>query len=86
MTNQIYYLLDFHKKCVSIIRYGDDIIDKYCVYVNLQLDKYFTDEQQIQLKLKNFNRDLLDKFAYGDVENISFIDLDEIEKQDFYSG
>lgn len=41
MRDKIYYLLYFHKKCINIINYGDDLINKYCIYVNTQLNKYF---------------------------------------------
>ncbi len=73
MRDKIYYLLDFHKKCINVVNY-DDIINKYCNYVNTQLNKYFSIEQQLQLKLHNFNYNLLNKIAF---ENISFDNLDE---------
>jgi len=56
MNDQIYYLLDFHKKCIRIITYDETIIDKYCIYVNLQLNRFFTKEEQEQLKMSNFER------------------------------
>lgn len=77
MRNKIYYLLDFHKQCNYVIRYRDNTITKYCNYVNLKLDEYFSKEQQIQLKLHNFNHELLYKFAFEDIEDISFDDLNE---------
>ena len=82
MINNIYYLLYFHKKCNNIIQYGDNIIKKYCDYVNLKLNKYFSQEQQIQLKLYNFNQDLLYKFAFEDVEDITF---DNLNKEILYN-
>jgi hypothetical protein len=82
--NKIYYLLNFHKKCNYIIVYGDKIIKKYCEYVNLLLGKYFSVEEQKQLKLYNFNYDLLYKFAFGDVEDISFDNINEDILCDFF--
>lgn len=84
MRNNIYYLLDFHKKCIQIIGYGDFIINKYCEYVNLLLDDYLTDNEQKQLKLHNFNYDLIYKFAFGDVDDISFDGIDKNKLDDFF--
>jgi hypothetical protein len=72
MSNQIYYLLDFHKKCVRIITYDIHTIEEYCKYVNFQLNRWFSIEEQKQLKMDNFDKDKLHQFAYEDVDNISF--------------
>ena len=84
MRNKIYYLLDFHMKCLNVIGYGDDTIEKYCKYVNSLLDTFFSSEQQIQLKMNNFNYELLYKFAFEDVDDISFDNLDENILCDFF--
>lgn len=76
MRNQIYYLLDLHKKCSQIIMYDNDTINKYCDFVNFELNRHFSVEEQKQLKLYNFNYDKLYQFAYGDVDNITFHELD----------
>ena len=81
MNDQIYYLLDFHKKCIRIITYDETIIDKYCIYVNLQLNRFFTKDEQEQLKMLNFDKDKLYEFAYSDVKGISF---DGLNKKDLY--
>jgi hypothetical protein len=65
--NNIYYLLDFHKKCEDIAKHGDEIIDKYCKYVNMLLNKYFSEDQQRQFCYKDVY-----SFAYEDVYGISF--------------
>jgi hypothetical protein len=75
--NEIYYLLEFHKKCCRIACYGDTIISNYCNFVNTILNDNFTIQEQKQLKLYNFNSDLLYKFAYDDVNDITFNDLDK---------
>lgn len=75
--NEIYYLLEFHKKCFSISSYGDNIINNYCKFVNNILNEHFTTQEQKQLKLYEFNPQLLYKFAYDDVENITFDNLDK---------
>lgn len=85
MRNQIYYLLDFHKQCQIIIQNSEEIVDKYCEYINLLLNKYFTDEEQMQLKLKNFDSDKLYQFAYTGVENISFDNINPIILEDFFN-
>ncbi len=77
MRNKIYYLLDFHIKCTSVARYGNEIINNYCNYVNSLLHKYFNVNEQIQLKLNNFDINKLYKFAYDTVEDISFDNIDE---------
>ena len=84
MRNKIYYLLDFHNKCNQIINYGDTIINKYCNYINLLLNKYFSQEEQKQLKMYDFNHELLYKFAFEDVDDISFDDLNEDKLCDFF--
>jgi len=76
MRSQIYYLLDFHKKCERIITYGIEIIEDYCIYVNFQLNRWFSIEEQKQLKMFEFDKDKLYEFAYGDVDDISFDGLD----------
>ena len=75
--NEIYYLLEFHKKCCRISIYSDTIINNYCKFVNLILNDNFTIQEQKQLKLYEFNPELLNKFAYYDVENIKFDNLDK---------
>jgi hypothetical protein len=76
--NQIYYLYDFHAQCENILRYGIIIINKYIKYVNLKLNKYFTKEEQIQLRLDNFDLNLMNIFAYNDLpERISFDGIDK---------
>ena len=82
--NEIYYLLEFHKKCCSIIDYGDNIINKYCSFVNFILDKNFTLQEQIQLKLNNFNYELLYKFAYSNVDDITFNNIDKIKLAELF--
>jgi hypothetical protein len=77
MRNKIYYLLVFHIKCTSVARYGNEIINNYCNYVNSLLHKYFNVNEQIQLKLNNFDINKLYKFAYDTVEDISFDNIDE---------
>lgn len=76
--NKIYYLYDLHKSCQYIIQQCDDIILKYIKYVNYNLKKYFTELQQKQLELYNFNYDLLYKIAYQDLpHNISFDTIED---------
>ena len=74
---EIYYLLDFHKKCVQVIKYSDKIIDDYCNYINKRLEENFTVQEQKQLKLFGFDKEQLYNFAYYDVENITFDNLDK---------
>lgn len=75
--NEIYYLLEFHKKCVRISSYGDNVINNYCKFVNNLLNEHFTIQEQKQLKLYEFNPQLLYKIAYYDVEDITFDNLDK---------
>jgi hypothetical protein len=77
--NQIYYLLEFHKKCCRISTYGDTIISNYCSFVNKLLNENFEYEEQKQLRMVNFNSELLCKFAFEDVDGITFDNLDEIK-------
>lgn len=84
MRNKIYYLLDFHKKCCEVNNHGEQLINKYCDYVNSMLDKYFSIDQQIQLKLRNFNSELLYKFSFDEVDDISFDGLDDEKLDDFF--
>ena len=58
--------------------YGDKIINNYCKFVNNVLNEYFTIQEQKQLKLYEFNPELLHKLAYYDVEDITFDNLDKI--------
>ena len=83
--NQIYYLFDLHCKCNLIIKYGDDIINKYIEFVKLKLDQCFTKKEQIQLKLNDFNYNLLSKIADCNLpENISFDNIDDIKLFNFF--
>ena len=85
MRNQIYYLLDFHNQCQIIIQNSEELTDKYCKYINLLLNEYFTEEEQMQLKLKNFDSNKLYEFAYtGGIENISFDNINPIILEDFF--
>lgn len=75
--NEIYYLLEFYKKCVRISSYGDKVINNYCKFVNNVLNEHFTIQEQKQLKLYEFNPQLLYNLAYYDVEDITFDNLDK---------
>ncbi len=74
---EIYYLLDFHKKCFRISKYSDVIIENYCKFVNLMLNNNFNIEEQKQLKLYEFDEMLLHEFAYDAIEGITFDNLDK---------
>jgi hypothetical protein len=84
MRNNIYYLLDFHKKCCQVINYDKEIIDNYCNYVKLLLDKNFDKNEQSQLQLNNINFELIYKCAYGEIDDISFDNLDKIKLNEFF--
>lgn len=84
--NSIYYLLNFHKQCIEISRYGESTQKKYCHYVNEQLNTYFTPLEIKQLQMQNFDISELYEFAYGVVENISFDQLDEIKLNTFFEN
>ena len=79
--SEIYYLLNFHKKCEQIACYGTSVINNYCLFVNKILNELFDQDQQKQLKLYGFNKDVLYEFAYNDVDDISF---DNLDKQNLY--
>lgn len=79
MRDKIYYLMDFHKKCTQIMMYGDELSNRYCDFVNAELNKHFSVEEQKQLKLHNFNYDIIYEFAFGDVDGISFDGLDDVK-------
>jgi hypothetical protein len=85
-TRKIYYLLDFHKVCLHITMYSDNIINKFCEFVNFELNRHFSIEEQQQLKMFCFNRNLLDKFAYNNVEGISFDGLDDNKLYEFFTN
>jgi hypothetical protein len=84
MTNNIYYLLDFYKKCSIIINYDEKTINNYCKYVQSLLDTYFNINEQKQLRLYNFNHDLMYKFVYQEIDDILFDNLDELKLHDFF--
>jgi len=84
MRDKIYYLLDFHKKCQDVIKYSDKTIHKYCEFVIQKLNHYFTTEEQKQLKFININYDFIGNFAYFDIDNIKFDNLDEKNLCDFF--
>ena len=77
MSNQIYYLLDFYKKCSQIIMYGDDIVNKYCTFVNCELNRYFSVQDQHKMKLIYFDSNKLHQFVYDDIDDITFDGLHE---------
>lgn len=84
--NQIYYLYDLHYKCEVVIKYDYATINKFIKFVKLKFDKYFTKEEQIQLKLYDFNYNLLYIIAYYDLpENISFDNIDDIKLFNFFN-
>lgn len=81
--NPIYYLYDFHKTCRYICKYGEN--DKYINFVNKMLCKYFTKEEQKQLKLNDFDDNLLQQISYDDLpENISFDGIDKNILYEFF--
>jgi len=84
IRNNIYYLLDFYKKCTQIVKYGDSVIKKFCHYINIQLNKYFSMEQQVQLKFHNFNCDTLNKFVFEDIDDISFVNINQDTLGNFF--
>lgn len=86
MKNQIYYLLDFHKKCSKIITYDKDTIIKYCTYVNFQLNRWFSIEEQKQLQLYDFDHYKLSDFVYDNVDDVSFDGLDENKLYDLFNS
>ena len=77
MRNKIYYLLDFHLKCVEFSNYGDKIRQYFCKYVNNELNKFFLEEEQKKLGMFNFDENKLTEFSYGYLERILFDGLDE---------
>jgi hypothetical protein len=84
-TNELYYLLEFHKECERICRHGEMYQNKYIQYVNKLLNKYFTLEEQIQLKLFNFDDKLLHKFAYSHVYGITFDNINKDNLRVFFN-
>jgi hypothetical protein len=59
MRNEIYYLYDLHRKCMSVAQYYQNIISKYCDFVNLRLKENFSSKEQKQLKLNDFDSNKL---------------------------
>lgn len=84
MRNQIYYLLDLHKKCSLIITYDDIIINKFYNVINYELHIYFSVEEQQNLKLYNFNYAKMYQFVYGDIDDICFYGLDNNKLCQFF--
>lgn len=83
--NQIYYLYDLHNQCFYVMKYSEKIINKYIKYVNIKLNQYFTKEEQIQLKLYNFDINLMHEFAFTNIpEGISFDNIDKIKLFKFF--
>lgn len=84
MINKIYYLLDFHKKCNQIVSHNDDVIDKYCKFINLLFCKYFSSEEQTKLKMYNFYKKMLYQFGFEDIDDITFDGIDENNLNNFF--
>ncbi len=78
MRNNIFYLLDFHLKCSEFANYGDNVIQAFCKHVNNELNKFFSKEEQEQIKMHNFDLNKLIMFSNGNLdEEISFNGLDK---------
>lgn len=85
-SSPIYYLYNLAKMCGYIAQKGDKVVDMFVAYVNLLLNKYFTSFEQKQLKLHNFNRQLLDDIAWANMpEGISFNNLNEESLAQFFN-
>ncbi len=86
-NNLIYYFHYFHKSCLYFIRYGDETVSKYINFVNKNLQKYFTEDEKIQLKLIDFNYDLMYKFAFEDLpDDINVNNIDKTKMFDFFEN
>lgn len=77
MRNKIYYLLDFHLNCQRFENYSEKITEDFCKYVNNELNKFFSEEEQKQLGMFNFDYIKLRMFSHGYLHKISFDGLDE---------
>lgn len=85
MSNEIYYLCDLQYQCARMIRYGDKDIKNFIEFVNCKLNEYFTVEEQMRLKLYNFDKNLLYNIAnYNLPENISFDGIDKNNLSKFF--
>jgi hypothetical protein len=86
-SSQLYYLLDLHLSCENSLKYGDKYINKYIEHINISLNKYFSDKEQKQLKLYNFNYNLMYDIAIGNLpENISFENINPIKLHNFFDS
>ena len=85
MRNEIYYLCDLQYQCARMATYSNSDIEEYIKFVNSKLNEYFTVEEQIRLKLYNFDENLLLDIAnYNLPENISFDGIDKNKLCNFF--